>query len=423
VRLPKLSSLKTPLGILTLAFVFFFSLFSFFQILFFKYYLETSLESKVENTLNQVEGKLSDYLKFLEEFYKIPFIPELAELPESKGWLLELVDSLEDLFRREKFLNLAIFYQKKPFLSWNYKNEKIPFEKCESKVKMLQEENLLKAFKKVTLLENREFCLFLTLDISYYQSLFKRYILLTGLIYFLTLGMVLFLLFRFLEAEEKKREAERRLQAERELALLGRMAATLAHELRNSLNNLFLLLQSSSQQETSLQKKILDEVKGFLNWTQEILLFHRELTLNPTYFDPEDLLFEIKLTIAHSGKEIAFSVDKKVEKLWGDPFWIKKALENLVKNSLQAIGERGQLKISLEKKEDFYIIEVFDDGEPIPQELLDKIFEPFFSTKKEGFGLGLFLVKKIMEAHRGRVEIENQPEGGKIFRLIWREGN
>lgn len=423
MRGPQLSSLKTPLGILTLAFVLFFSLFSFFQVLFFKYYLDTSLESKVENTLNQVGGKLSDYLRFIEEFYEISFIPELAELPESKGWLLELVDSLEDFFRKEKFLSLAIFYQKKPFLTWNYEDEKIPFEKCENKLKMTQKENLLKAFKKVTLFENREFCIFLTLDISYYQNLFERYILLTGLIYFLTLGMVLFLLFRFLEAEEKKREAEKRLQAERELALLGRMAATLAHELRNSLNNLFLLLQSSpSQQETSLQKKILDEVKGLLNWTQEILLFHRELTLNPTYFDPEDLLFEIKLTIAHSGKEIAFSVDKRVERLWGDPFWIKKALENLVKNSLQAIKEKGHLKISLEKKNDFYIIEVYDDGEPIPQELLDKIFEPFFSTKKEGFGLGLFLVKKIMEAHRGKVEIENQPEGGKIFRLIWREG-
>jgi len=371
-----------------------------------------------------VEGKLSDYLKFLEEFYEISFIPELAELPESKGWLLELVDSLEDLFKREKFLNLAIFYQKKPFLSWNYKNEKIPFEKCENKLKMLREENLLKAFKKVTLFENKEFCIFLTLDISYYQSLFKRYILLTGLIYLLTLGMVLFLLFRFLEAEEKKKEAERRLQAERELALLGRMAATLAHELRNSLNNLFLLLQTSpTQQDTPLQKKILEEVKGLLNWTQEILLFHRELTLNPTYFDPEDLLFEIKLILAHYGKEIIFSVEKKVERLWGDPFWIKKALENLVKNSLQAMKERGHLKISLEKKEAFYIVEVFDDGEPIPQELLNKIFEPFFSTKKEGFGLGLFLVKKIMEAHRGRVEIENQPEGGKIFRLIWKEGS
>lgn len=415
----RLNLLKAPLGIFTLIFGFLFILFCLFQVFYFKYYLDQSLKTKVENTLNLVEGKLSDYVKFLENFYKIPFIPEFAELPESKGWLLELVDFLEDLFKRENFLSLAIFYQRKHFLSWNFKEKEFPFKKCENQI--LEEGNLLKALRK-TSVENKEYCIYLTLDISFYKNTLKKYLLINLFFCLITLAMILYLYFRFEEAEERKKEAERKLQAERELALLGRMAATLAHELRNSLNNLFLLLQAhSSSQETPLRKEILHEVKSLLDWTQEILLFHKEIKINPRYFDPEDLLLEISLLIAHSGKEIEFQIENKVDQLFGDPFWLKKALENLVKNSLQALTDSGKITLTLRKENKTFLMEVYDSGEKIPEELKEKIFEPFYSTKREGFGLGLYLVKKIMEAHQGKIEIENLKSTGKIFRLSWKE--
>ena len=414
-----LKFLKEPLGLFTTIFSLLLIFFCFFQFFYFKLYLDQSLKTKVETTLDQVEGKLSDYVKFLESFYKIPFIPEFAELPESKGWLLELVDFLEDLFKREKFLSLAIFYQRKAFLSWNYKERELPIKDCQNRI--LKEKNLLKAFRK-TVLENKEYCIYLTLDISYYKRTLRNYLLINFIFCVITLAVVFYLYFRFAEAEERKKEIERKLQAERELALLGRMAATLAHELRNSLNNLSLLLQTySTPSENPLQKQILNEVKGLLEWSQEILLFHKKINITPKYFDPEDLLFEMKLLVAQSGKNVKIDVENRVETLYGDPFWLKKAIENLVKNSLQAVPEGGEIKIILKKENQTYIFEIYDSGEKIPEELMEKIFEPFYSTKKEGFGLGLYLVKKVIEAHQGKVEIENLKETGKIFRLTWKE--
>ncbi|MGC9109840.1 MAG: sensor histidine kinase [Caldimicrobium sp.] len=410
---------REPLGLLTLIFNLLFILFCLFQVLYFKHYLKQSLTSKIESTLDQVEGKLSDYVRFLENFYKIPFIPEFAELPESKGWLLELVDFLEDLFKKEHFLSLAIFYQKKHLLSWNYKERNIPFKECQNQI--VEEGNLLKALRKATI-ENKEYCIYLTLDISYYKGTLKKYLFINLFFCLLTLAVVFYLFLRFTEAEERKREAEMKLQAERELAFLGRMAATLAHELRNSLNNLFLLLQAStSSSENPLQKQILNEVKSLLNWTQEILLFHKEIKISPEYFNPEDLLLELKLFAAQSGKKVELQIENKVDRIFGDPFWLKKAFENLVKNALQAVPEGGQISLTLRKEHQTYIFEVYDSGEPILDELKKKIFEPFYSTKKEGFGLGLYLVKKIIEAHQGGIEIENLKENGKIFRIFWKE--
>ncbi|BAU22414.1 hypothetical protein THC_0006 [Caldimicrobium thiodismutans] len=417
----RLSFLKSPLSILTFIFILLFSVFTFFQLIYFKHYLQQSIKTKVENTLSQVEGKLSDYVRFLENFYKIPFIPEFSELPESKGWLLDLVDFLEELFKREKFLNLAIFYQKDPFLSWNFKEKAFPFRECKNA--LYQEGNLIKAIHQ-TKIENKEYCIFMTLDVSYYQRAFLKYAFLTIFFYCVTLVMVMYLLYRFHRAEEKKKEAEKRLQAEKELALLGRMAATLAHELRNNLNNLFLLIQTSSMQESAeglSQKRILEELKGLLNWTQEILLFHKDIQLQPQFFDPESLLLELKLMVANlSSGKITFEIENRVNELWGDPFWLKKSFENLIKNACEALTEGGHIKLTLAKRGDFYIAELYDSGKPIPLEIKDKIFEPFFSTKKEGFGLGLYLIKKIIEAHQGVVEIENLKEGGKIFHLKWK---
>ncbi len=409
--------LKAPLGLLTLVFLLVFTLFTLFQILYFKYYLDNSLMKKVESTLNQIEDKLSDYIKFLENFYKIPFIPEFAELPESKGWLVELVDSLVDLFKKEKFINLAIFYQKELFLAWNYKEKYLPYQACQNLYQ--KEASLLKVIKK-TKIEHKEYCISLTLDISYYQKTFYRYAIIVIILYLLTVIMVLYLFSRFREAEHRKKEIEIRLQAERELALLGRMAATLAHELRNSLNNLFLLFQAKDSDKFS-QEKIMDELKGLLEWTQEILLFHKNIKIQPHTFSPENLIYELKLLSANIGKKgIRLEIENQAETLWGDPFWIKRALENLIKNSYQALDKEGLVKVTISKNEDFYLIEVFDSGPSISENIIAKVFDPFFTTKKEGFGLGLYLVKKIMEAHHGIIEIENLPNYGKIFRLKWK---
>ncbi|MCS7199808.1 MAG: ATP-binding protein [Caldimicrobium sp.] len=413
---------KKPLKTLTIIFLIIISFINLFQLLYFKYYLDRTINTKVNNTLNLIETKLFDYVKFLENYYKIPFLPEFAELPESKGWLLDLVDFLEDIFKREKFLSLALFYQRELFLSWNYDEDSSPFSKCENR--LIREGTLLKALK-LSKVESREYCIYLTLDISTYYHSFIQYALMVMFLFTLVLVIVLYLYYYATKSEERQREFERRLQAERELALLGRMAGTLAHELRNSLNNLFLILQTSGQEMINLkvyETQLHQEIKRILDWTQDILLFHKNINLQPFYFEVDTLASDLKLISAslQTKKPFIFEVNSEVDKLWGDPFWIKKALENLIKNALDAIHKEGIIKVTFKKLKDNFVLEVFDNGQPIEPEIKEKIFDPFFTTKKEGFGLGLYLVKKIIEAHNGKIEIENIAEGGKIFRLLWK---
>ncbi|WP_367898664.1 PAS domain-containing protein [Leptospira sp. WS58.C1] len=92
---------------------------------------------------------------------------------------------------------------------------------------------------------------------------------------------------------------------------------------------------------------------------------------------------------------------------------------NLIYNSLQAMEFRGEIRIKVYRKADFINVEITDNGPGIPENILDKIFQPFFTTKLpgEGSGLGLDIVKKIVEKHKGKIEVETRP-GFTMFRIL-----
>jgi signal transduction histidine kinase len=99
--------------------------------------------------------------------------------------------------------------------------------------------------------------------------------------------------------------------------------------------------------------------------------------------------------------------------LQADPDRLKQCLVNLVKNSLDAIGVGGVIRLSGRESQDEFIIEVSDDGPGIPPEIQAKLFSPFFTTKDHGTGLGLSSVHKIIAGHGGRVEVVSSP--GKMI--------
>lgn len=419
----KIFQFKRPIKRITLIFIVIITFFVLSQIIYFKLYLNSTIETKAINSLNLIETRLFDYVKFLENYYKIPFLPEFAELPESKGWFYDLIDLLQETMRREKLISLAIYYQREPFLTWNLDEPQNPPKICKNEIKISSDQ--LSA-QKLSKIEGREYCIYLELDISEYHNTYIKYLFFQLFFYLVAIVFILYLYHYTYKSEERQKEIERRLQAERELALLGRTAGTIAHELRNSLNNLFLLMQTQEGYQGSAkayQEKFKEELRRILDWTQDVLLFHKSIELRPVYFMVDQLLYEIQLLSAtlQTKKPFSLEIDLRVEELWGDPFWLKKALENLLKNAYQAIPSGGLIKLAILKERDLYIIEVFDNGPPIPREIEKEIFEPFFTTRKEGFGLGLYLVRKIMEAHHGEITVENRGEDGKIFRLSWKE--
>jgi PAS domain S-box-containing protein len=101
-----------------------------------------------------------------------------------------------------------------------------------------------------------------------------------------------------------------------------------------------------------------------------------------------------------------------------DPAQIKQALVNLIKNALQAMTKGGVLTLKTDQAAEGIVITVSDTGGGIPQEQIKRIFEPFYTTKKKGTGLGLMIVQRIVREHGGRIELESRVNQGTTFR-IW----
>jgi signal transduction histidine kinase len=105
-----------------------------------------------------------------------------------------------------------------------------------------------------------------------------------------------------------------------------------------------------------------------------------------------------------------------------DTALIEQVLINLIMNSVDACSETAQPKITVSAKqsnEGYAIIKVTDNGKGIPEELLDKIFIPFFSSKKKGSGIGLSLCQQIMFLHKGKIQVNSVENGGTVIRLVF----
>ena len=96
---------------------------------------------------------------------------------------------------------------------------------------------------------------------------------------------------------------------------------------------------------------------------------------------------------------------------------MKQVLINLLQNAVQATEPGEKISVRTKKEGEPALIEVADTGRGIPLEIQKSIFDPFFSTRERGLGLGLALCKRIIEEHRGRIEAQNSDEGGAMFRI------
>jgi signal transduction histidine kinase len=107
-------------------------------------------------------------------------------------------------------------------------------------------------------------------------------------------------------------------------------------------------------------------------------------------------------------------------RLWGDGELIKQVLLNILLNAVEANPEEGAVKLSLQKgTKGEMIVEIRDRGPGIPSELMERIFDPFFSLKEKGSGLGLSIAANIMQAHYGTIKVHNEGERGACFQLIF----
>ena len=225
----------------------------------------------------------------------------------------------------------------------------------------------------------------------------------------------------------------RRLQEEvrrsEKLAALGGLAAGIAHEIRNPLSSLKGLASffGGKSPEGSEDKKaarvMISEVDRLNRVISELLEFARpsELKLKPTDLNQllEHSVRLVRQDAETKGIEINLMKDASLPKALLDPDRFSQCLLNLYLNAIQAMEAGGRLSVkgSMSGPEKTLRITVTDTGKGIERNSLQKIFDPYFTTKPSGTGLGLAIVHKIVEAHKGRIEVRSNPGKGTVFTI------
>lgn len=221
-------------------------------------------------------------------------------------------------------------------------------------------------------------------------------------------------------------KAMERLLLERErLAAVGELAATVAHEVRNPLAGIRggceILLEGYPEGDSrhEIGREILRQVDRLNGTVHELLLFARPKSLDPVPTDLHALIDRI-VRLAREGRDgcrvdVERDFDPSLPPVEVDPHQTEQAFLNLYLNACQLQAGSGRVCFRTRHDGRTVTVSVRDWGPGIPGDRLDQIFKPFYTTRAQGTGLGLAVVKKVVEAHGGTVEASNHEAGGAEF--------
>jgi signal transduction histidine kinase len=223
----------------------------------------------------------------------------------------------------------------------------------------------------------------------------------------------------------RMKELETQSERNRRLIRMGEMAAKIVHEIRSPLCSIELyatMLESElGEGETSrLSRGISSGILSVNNILTNMLLFSRQQKPSKSRIDAvaliDDALRMLEPMTASRGILLERSA-RSSPRLDGDAELLKQVLLNVVLNAVQATNGEGRIGVSVRDADGAAVIEVSDEGEGIREEDLERIFDPFFSTKVKGTGLGLAIASRIMEAHGGFIRVRSEWGTGSVFEL------
>jgi signal transduction histidine kinase len=229
------------------------------------------------------------------------------------------------------------------------------------------------------------------------------------------------------DAESVRRIGDE-IEMSRRLSASGRLTRGVAHEVKNPINAIVLHLQllrnklASQEPDTRRHMDIIDsEIRRLDRVVQTLVDFTRPRDLHLEDVDLRRLMDDVAQLAAPDAEQHGVKIerDMPVQKLpiKVDADLVKQAILNVVLNGVQAMPEGGQLTISARREGQAVVAEVRDQGAGIPQDMHDKVFELYFTTKKEGSGIGLAQTYQILQWHYGSVDFESIEGIGTIFRF------
>jgi signal transduction histidine kinase len=224
---------------------------------------------------------------------------------------------------------------------------------------------------------------------------------------------------------------EHLLQSEK-LALVGKLAAGVAHSIRNPLTSVKMRLFSMGRtlDLSETQKEdfdvISEEIRHVDNIVQNFLEFSRPPKLKMQKVNPSDVVDMTIQLLRHRlesySADVRLNRRQQLPEIWVDPEQLKEVLVNLLVNACEAMGGGGRIVISekegiVEPLGRVVVIQVSDSGPGVPEAIQERLFEPFFSTKEEGSGLGLSIAARIVEEHGGWLNLSSEEGKGATFAI------
>lgn len=217
------------------------------------------------------------------------------------------------------------------------------------------------------------------------------------------------------------------------LNIIGEMAAGVAHEVRNPMTVIKGYLQMFRQKEQATAADthkleqydtILEELERVETIISDFLSLARSKESSFVAVDLNALIKELSSLIFTDALKndvvLSLNLAENLPPVLLDNNAIKQLILNMVRNGIDAIQGRGVLTIGTERQENTVILSVHDTGCGIPPSVLDNVFNPFFTTKETGTGLGLSVCKSIVERHGGKIEVESEPNKGTTFKIIFK---
>jgi signal transduction histidine kinase len=235
----------------------------------------------------------------------------------------------------------------------------------------------------------------------------------------------------FNETSSTLNEQMRKMQMTEQMAVCGQLAAGLAHEIKNPLAGIKAAVEVLSdesglpQENRDLLQKVIAEIRRLESMMKNFLNFARP---HRPQFSKVDINHILTATLDFMGKQTSSSNKTKsleivtefkpLPEITADLQQLRQVFINLLLNAQEALPLGGTITIRTSYEDSGFVrVEIADTGNGIPQDLANKIFQPFFTTKPRGTGLGLAISKQLIVLHQGSLSVQNAPQGGAVFHI------
>jgi len=227
----------------------------------------------------------------------------------------------------------------------------------------------------------------------------------------------------------ERKHQQIKLDQQQRLVTMGQTAASLAHQIRTPLSSAILYSSNLKRQNLkeddrfAITEKLMARLRHLEHLVNDMLVYASGSTSNNNEFKLTELVSELlQTTDSHLvATKTRFNWLNRVEQdvyLKGNKQMLMSSLINLFVNAIQAMGNNGELElITYLEDDDMLFIEIKDNGPGIDNKDVQSIFEPFYTTKSDGTGLGLAVVRAVVNAHNGEVQVEHAKPNGTIFKI------